>query len=81
MHYIGLDVHKRTMSYCVKDVDGRIHRQEQLAIKEQLVQEQLKIADDAAKAQIAAQQAHLEQQRVPYELKKRQLDALHLERA
>jgi HlyD family secretion protein len=51
---------------------------EQLAIKEALVQEQLKIADDAAKAQIAAQQAHLEQQRVLYELKKRQLDALHV---
>ena len=51
---------------------------QQLAIKEELVQEQLKIADDAAKAQIAAQQAHLEQQRVLYELKKRQLDALHV---
>ncbi|HXA67085.1 MAG TPA: HlyD family efflux transporter periplasmic adaptor subunit [Bryobacteraceae bacterium] len=51
---------------------------EQLAIKEELVQEQLKIADDAAKAQVAAQQAHLEQQRVLYELKERQLDALHV---
>jgi len=51
---------------------------EQLAIKEQLVQGQLKIADDAAKAQIAAQEAHLEQQHVLYELKKRQLDALHV---
>ena len=51
---------------------------EQLAIKEELVQEQLKIADDAAKAQVAAQQAHLAQQRVLYELKKRQLDALHV---
>ena len=51
---------------------------EQLGIKEELVQEQLKIADDAAKAQIAAQEAHLEQQRVLYELKKRQLDALHV---
>jgi HlyD family secretion protein len=51
---------------------------QQLAIKEELVQEQLKIADDAAKAQVAAQQAHLEQQRVLYELKKRQLDALHV---
>jgi HlyD family secretion protein len=51
---------------------------EQLAIKEGLVQEQLKIADDAAKAQVAAQEAHLEQQRVLYELKKRQLDALHV---
>lgn len=50
----------------------------QLGIKEELVQEQLKIAGDAAKAQIEAQVAHLEQQRVLYELKKRQLDALHV---
>jgi HlyD family secretion protein len=51
---------------------------EQLGIKEQLVQEQVKIADEAAKAQIAAQQAHLDQQRVLYELKKSEVDALHL---
>src|SRR6202163_943006 len=25
MYYIGLDVHKKTISYCVKDVSGRIH--------------------------------------------------------
>jgi transposase len=25
MHYIGLDVHKRTISYCVKDASGDIH--------------------------------------------------------
>jgi hypothetical protein len=25
MYYIGLDVHKKTISYCVKDVGGRIH--------------------------------------------------------
>jgi transposase len=25
MYYIGLDVHKRTMSYCVKDGSGKIH--------------------------------------------------------
>src|SRR5215471_18667845 len=25
MHYIGLDVHKRTISYCVKDGSGKIH--------------------------------------------------------
>jgi len=49
---------------------------DQLAIKEQLAQEQLRIADDAAKAQIAAQQAHLDQQRVLTELKKSQVDAL-----
>jgi HlyD family secretion protein len=51
---------------------------QQLAIKEELSQQQLQIAADAAKAQIAAQQAHLDQQRVLYELKKSQLDALHV---
>jgi hypothetical protein len=25
MYYIGLDVHKKTISYCVKDTSGRIH--------------------------------------------------------
>jgi transposase len=27
MYYIGLDVHKKTISYCVKDVSGQIHRE------------------------------------------------------
>jgi hypothetical protein len=25
MYYIGLDVHKRTISYCLKDGSGKIH--------------------------------------------------------
>ena len=25
MYYIGLDVHKRKISYCVKDVSGKVH--------------------------------------------------------
>jgi hypothetical protein len=25
MYYVGLDVHKKTISYCVKDVSGLIH--------------------------------------------------------
>ena len=25
MYYIGLDVHKKTISYCVKDVSGKVH--------------------------------------------------------
>jgi HlyD family secretion protein len=51
---------------------------EQLAIKKQLAQQQLHLADDAAKAQIAAQQAHLDQQRVLTELRKSEVDALHV---
>ena len=27
MYYIGLDVHKKTISYCVKDVSGRIQKE------------------------------------------------------
>ena len=27
MYYIGLDVHKGTISYCVKDVSGRIQQE------------------------------------------------------
>ena len=27
MSYIGLDVHKKTISYCVKDASGQIHRE------------------------------------------------------
>jgi hypothetical protein len=27
MYYIGLDVHKRTISYCLKDGSGAIHAQ------------------------------------------------------
>jgi transposase len=27
MYYIGLDVHKKTISYCVKDASGRIHEE------------------------------------------------------
>jgi transposase len=27
MYYIGLDVHKKTISYCMKDASGQVHRQ------------------------------------------------------
>jgi hypothetical protein len=31
MYYIGLDVHKRKISYCVKDSSGRIHTEGSIA--------------------------------------------------
>ena len=31
MYYIGLDVHKRTISYCVKDGSGTIHAEGTIA--------------------------------------------------
>ena len=27
MYYIGLDVHKKTISYCVKDASGQVHQE------------------------------------------------------
>ncbi len=33
MHYIGLDVHKKTISYCVQDVTGHIQQQRTMAAK------------------------------------------------
>ena len=27
MYYIGLDVHKKTISYCVKDAAGHVHQE------------------------------------------------------
>jgi HlyD family secretion protein len=51
---------------------------QQLAVKRDLVRQQVEIADEAAKAQIAAQEAHLDQQRVLYELKKSQMDSLQV---
>jgi hypothetical protein len=31
MHYIGLDVHKRKISYCVKDSDGKVYSEGSLS--------------------------------------------------
>jgi len=30
MYYVGLDVHKKSISYCVKDVSGKVHEEGQL---------------------------------------------------
>jgi hypothetical protein len=27
MYYIGLDIHKKPISYCVRDASGQIHRE------------------------------------------------------
>ena len=53
-------------------------REEQLGIRAQLEDERTRISSDAATARLAAQQAHVEQQKALYHLKRGQLDALHL---
>jgi HlyD family secretion protein len=53
-------------------------REEQLGIRVQLEGERTKVAADSAKARLAAQQAKINQQKALYQLKKSQLDALHV---
>jgi HlyD family secretion protein len=53
-------------------------KSEQLSIRLQLETERTKIATDSATAKLAAQQARVEQMKALYQLKKSQLEALHV---
>jgi HlyD family secretion protein len=53
-------------------------REEQLAIRLKLESERTNVAADSAKARLAAQQAKIDEQKALYQLKKSQLDALHV---
>jgi len=53
-------------------------KEDQLGIRLQLEAERTRVATDSAAAQLAAQEAKVEQQRALYNLKKSQYDALHL---
>jgi HlyD family secretion protein len=53
-------------------------RAEQLAIRAQLEDERTKNAEETAKTRLAAQQARVEQQKALYNLRRSQLEALHV---
>jgi HlyD family secretion protein len=53
-------------------------RAEQLAIRAQLEEERTKNAEETAKTRLAAQQARVEQQKALYNLRRSQLEALHV---
>jgi HlyD family secretion protein len=53
-------------------------KEEQLAIRVQLEGEKTRIASDSGNARLAAQQAKVDEQKALYQLKKTQLDALHV---
>jgi HlyD family secretion protein len=53
-------------------------KQEQLGIRLKLESERTAIAADAAKARLAAQEAQVEQQKVLYQLRRNQLERLHV---
>jgi HlyD family secretion protein len=62
------------------DVTERLSRvkEQQLAIRVQLEGERTKVAVDSAKARLAAQQAKIDEQNALFQLKKSQVDALHV---
>jgi HlyD family secretion protein len=62
------------------DVTERLSRvkEQQLAIRVQLEGERTKITADSSIARLAAQQAKIDQQKALYQLKKSQLEALHV---
>jgi HlyD family secretion protein len=62
------------------DVTERLSRvkEQQLAIRVQLEGQRTKVAVDSAKARLAAQQAKIDEQNALYQLKKSQVDALHV---
>jgi HlyD family secretion protein len=53
-------------------------KEQQLAIRVQLEGDRTRIATDSANARLAAQQAKIDEQKALYQLKKSQLDALHV---
>lgn len=53
-------------------------RMQQLAIRLQLEEDRTKNAEDSAGARLSAQQAHVDQQKALHDLKKSQLDSLHV---
>src|SRR5437879_4522726 len=53
-------------------------REDQLAIRLKLESERTAVAADSAKARLAAQQAKIDEQKALYQLKKSQVDALHV---
>ena len=53
-------------------------KEQQLAIRLQLESERTKVSQDQAKSRLQAQEAQVEQQKVLYQLRKNQLDAMHV---
>src|SRR5438874_3510394 len=62
------------------DVTAKLSRvkEDQLAIRMQLESERTKVAADSAVARLQAQESHVQQQKALYQLKRSQLEALHV---
>lgn len=76
-HEVDFKLHQEGIGAEVTEKLSKV-RMEQLAIRLQLESEKTRIASDSAVARLAAQQAKIDQQKALYNLKKSQLDALHV---
>jgi len=76
-HDVDLKLVKQGLTAQVIENLSRV-KEEQLAIRAQLEGEKTRIATDSGNARLAAQQAKVDEQRDLYQLKKTQLDALHV---
>lgn len=76
-HEVDLKLLKEGLAADVTERLSRV-REQQLAIRVELEGERTKIATDSASARMAAQQAKIDEQKALYQLKRSQLDALHV---
>jgi HlyD family secretion protein len=76
-HEVDLKLLKEGLTADVVERLSRV-KEQQLGIRVQLEGDRTRIATDSANARLAAQQAKIDQQKALYQLKKSQLDALHV---
>jgi HlyD family secretion protein len=76
-HEVDEKLHKEGLGAEVNERLSRV-KKEQLAIRAQLEDERTRVAADSSQARLAAQQAKVDQMKALYNLKRSQLDALHV---
>jgi HlyD family secretion protein len=76
-HEVDAKLHAEGIGADVTEQLSRV-KEEQLAVRLKLEEDRTKNAEDSAGARIQAQQSKVDQQRALYDLKKSELDALHV---
>jgi len=76
-HAVDKQLHEQGVGADVTEQLSRV-KEQQLAVRAQLEDDRTKNAEDSAGARLQAQQSKVDQQRALYDLKKSELDALHV---
>src|ERR1700674_343062 len=76
-HEVDAKLHDQGIGSEVNERLSKV-KEEQLTIRVQLEDERTQVAAESSKARLAAQQARVDQQKALYQLRRGQLDALHL---